>query len=96
MPQTQSKQKLNKISKLKYRNPIYLAREWQQDLSDGKYRTQADLSRALKVSRARVTQVLNLLKLPKGIFDRAYAMGDPLPKPIVTEHSLRQFGKDDR
>jgi len=47
------------------------------------------------VSRARVTQVLNLLKSPKHILDKAYAMGDPLPKPAVTEHSLRQLGKND-
>jgi hypothetical protein len=76
MLQPQIKQKLNKISKLQYRNPIYLAGEWQKDLAEGKYSSQADLSRKMGVSRARVTQILNLLKLHEDIIDKAYAMGD--------------------
>ncbi len=73
---------------------IYLARQWQQDLSEGKYRSQADLSRNLGVSRARVTQVLNLLKLPREMIEKVCAMGDPLIKPIVTERSLRRILKN--
>ncbi len=91
MPKVTESQILTKICKHQYRNPIYLARQWQQDLAQGKYSSRADLSRKMGVSRARVTQVLNLLKLPKDILDKVYALGDPLPKPIVTEHSLRQF-----
>ena len=91
MPKVTNHQLLTKICKHQYRNPIYLAREWQKDLSERKYRSRADLSRELGVSRARVTQVLNLLKLPEDIIDKVYAMGDPLPKPIVTERGLRQF-----
>jgi hypothetical protein len=53
------------------------------------------LSSNLGVSRARVSQVLNLLKLPKDIHDKVYAIGDPVPKPIVTEHSLIDFIRDD-
>ncbi len=96
MPQPQIKPKLNNISKLQYRNPIYLARQWQQDLDKGKYSSRADLSRKLGVSRARVTQILNLLKLPEDIIQKVCAIGDPLPKPIITEHGLRHFRKDHR
>jgi biotin operon repressor len=94
MPQPQIKPKLNKIRKSQYRNPILLARQWQKDLIEGKFISQADLSRKVGVSRARVTQVLNLLKLPGEIIEKVCAMGDPLTKPLVTEHSLRHFRKD--
>ncbi len=94
MPQPQTKPKLSKISKLQYRNPIYLARQWQQDLAEGKYSSRADLSRKMGVSRARVTQILNLLKLPPEIIEKAITLGDPLTKRTATEHSLRQFTKN--
>jgi len=95
MPKVTDHQLITKICKHQYRNPIFLAREWQKDLSEGKFSSRADLSRKMGVSRARVTQVLNLLKLPEDVIDKAYAMGDPLPKPIVTEHNLRQHRKYD-
>ena len=94
MPQPQTSQNITKNSKHHYRNPVFLAREWQKDLSEGKYSSRADLSRKMGVSRARVTQILNLLKLPEEIVEKVCAMGDPLPKPIITEHSLRHFRKD--
>ena len=43
------------------RNPICLAREWQQLLDSGVAASRADLARKLGVSRARVTQVLKRL-----------------------------------
>ncbi len=94
MPKVTDKQQLSKICRRQYSNPIYLARQWQRDLSEGKYISQADLSRKLGVSRARVTQILNLLKLPGDVIEKVTAMGDPLPKPIITEHGLRHFRKD--
>jgi hypothetical protein len=94
MPKPQNKQNITKISKHQYRNPVYLARQWQNDLAVGKYVSRADLSRKIGVSRARVTQILNLLKLPADIIDKAYAMGDPLPKRVVTERNLRLLLKN--
>jgi hypothetical protein len=60
---------LSLVPSYKLVNVHYLiaVREWQKDLFEGKYSSQADLSRKLGVSRARVTQVLNLLKLPETI-----------------------------
>jgi hypothetical protein len=95
MPKVTDYQTLTKICRHQYRNPIYLARQWQTDLAEGKYISMDDLSRKMGVSRARVTQILNLLQLPEDIIDKAYAMGDPLSKPLVTEHSFRQFRMDD-
>jgi hypothetical protein len=82
------------MGKHQYRNPIYLARQWQQDLFDGKYNSKADLSRKLGVSRARVTQIFNLLKLPDDIIEKVSSMGDLLPKQTITERSLRRLLKN--
>jgi hypothetical protein len=89
MTKISKSQLLTKICRHQYRNPIYLARQWKTDLAEGKYCSQADLSRKIGVSRARVTQILNLLKLPSDVIEKVSALGDPLPKPIVTERSLR-------
>jgi hypothetical protein len=92
MPQPQTKP--NKIRKSQYRNPIFLAREWQKGLSEGKYSSRADLSRKMGVSRARVTQILILLKLPQDVIETLKGKGDPLPKQTVTERRLRLFLKN--
>ena len=72
-----------------YRNPIFLAREWQNALDHGDCPSKAALARELGVSRARVTQVLRLLRLDPEVLDAIIALGDPLLSPIVTERRLR-------
>jgi len=52
----------NKITRT-YRNPIYLAKEYKQMIDSGIVKNQAELARIKGISRARVTQILNLLKL---------------------------------
>lgn len=54
--------KANKIVRI-YRNPIYLAREYKQMIDKEHVKIQADLAQKLGISRARVTQILRLLKL---------------------------------
>lgn len=93
MPKVTNHQLLTRICKHQYRNPIFLAREWQKDLSEGKYSSRAALSRKMGASRARVTQILNLLKLPEEIIEKVSAMGDPLPKQTITERSIRRLMK---
>ena len=72
-----------------YRNPIALAQEWQRALANGDYSSPADLSRKLGVSRARVTQVLQVLRIVPEVRKALAALGDPLASPIVTERRLR-------
>jgi hypothetical protein len=74
-----------------YRNPVALAREWQGMLATGECASRAKLARRLGVSRPRVTQVLGLLDLAPDVVDALAALGDPLPRPIVTEHGLRSI-----
>lgn len=54
---------LIKIGKRQYRNQICLAREWRRAIDDGEYTSLAALARSLKISGARVTQIMNLLRL---------------------------------
>jgi ParB-like chromosome segregation protein Spo0J len=74
-----------------YRNPVILAQTWQKALDNGDHSSPADLARKLAVSRARVTQVLSLLKLPPDVLNAVAALGDPLPSPILTERRLRSM-----
>jgi hypothetical protein len=74
-----------------YRNPIILAQEWQQTLATGEHGTQADFARRQGISRARVTQILHLLKLPRDTLNAIASLGDPLPSRIITERTLRSI-----
>lgn len=72
----------------RYRNPVMLAQEWQNMLN-GKNATPAELARKLSVSRARVTQILRLLRLAPDVLQQIADLGDPLPSPVITERILR-------
>ena len=52
--------------------------------------TKADLARKLGISRARVTQMLNLLKLPVELIEEVERMGDCWERRLVTERMLRR------
>jgi hypothetical protein len=66
-----------------------LAREWKKALDRGEYKSQADLARKKGISRARVTQILNLLKLDTKVQETVVRLGDPLPLGTTTERKLR-------
>jgi hypothetical protein len=68
---------------------MFQAREWQEALDRGEVSSRAELARRLGVSRARVTQVLGLLRLPPKVLRKIEALGDPLESPVVTERQLR-------
>jgi len=72
-----------------HRNPVLVAREWKLALENGTFSCAADLARCLGVSRARVSQVLRLLKLCPIVLELIVSQGDPLSSPMVTERMLR-------
>ena len=74
-----------------YRNPIYLAREYKKMIDSGKVKNQAKLARIKGISRARVTQILNLLKLGKNIIDNLKQIGDSMDKKVISERGLRKI-----
>ncbi|MCD4708989.1 MAG: hypothetical protein K8S62_14760 [Candidatus Sabulitectum sp.] len=52
--------------------------------------SRAELARKLEISRARVTQMLNLLKLPEELIEEVEGMGDYWGRRLVTERMLRR------
>lgn len=51
--------------------------------------TKAQLARKLNISRARITQMLNLLRLPTYLIREVEEMGDYWERRLVTERMLR-------
>ncbi|MCD4652905.1 helix-turn-helix domain-containing protein [bacterium] len=72
-----------------YRNPVFVAEEWQKRMKKLGL-TRAELARELGVSKARVSQMLNILKLPEIVLVKAKCHGDPMEKRLVTERMLRK------
>lgn len=89
MPIVPSRHNLLKTGKRQYRNPIYLAREWQTALDHGEHASPAALARHLRVSRARVTQILNLMKLSPEVINLLDLLGDPSGGHGISERRLR-------
>ena len=88
IPERKHKSKKPRASKL-YRNTVILAKEWHKAIEKRDFSSQADLSRKLGISRARVTQVLNLLKLDNKVLEKIISLGNPSTSHIVTERVLR-------
>ena len=82
--------KTNQIKHI-YRNPIYLAKEYKRMIDFGEVKSQSELAKLKCISRARVTQILDLLKLDSLIVEELEKLGDPLKSRIVTERMLRPY-----
>jgi len=74
-----------------YRNPIYLAKEYKEMIASGEVKNQAELARIKGISRARVTQILRLLKLDTLDVQELEKFGDLLNTRIITERMLRPY-----
>lgn len=70
-----------------YRNALVVAQEWHALMTECSL-SQTDLARKLGVSRARVTQVLRLLDLDPKVAATIVALGDPLPRQVITDQAL--------
>ena len=66
-----------------------MAREWEAALKGTTYSRPADLARGLGISRARISQMLRLLRLCPEVQEWIVALGDPLPSRVITERALR-------
>ena len=58
-------------------------------IDSGEVKNQSELAHKLGISRARVTQILSLLKLDSFIIQELEKLGDPLKSKIVTERMMR-------
>ena len=60
-------------------------------IDNGQVKNQAELAKLKGISRARVTQILNLLKLDPLIIQELERLCDPLKSRIITERMLLKY-----
>ena len=60
-------------------------------LDSREVKNQAELARIKGISRARITQVLNLLKLNKSIMDNLGKIGNQMDRKVISERELRKI-----
>ena len=70
-----------------YRNPIVLAKELHAAMGIGG--RPCDLAAELHLSRARITQLLRLLRLAPTAIEAIEQLGDRWPRRVIGEHALR-------
>ncbi len=70
---------------------MYLAKEYKKMIDNGQAKNQAELASQLGISRARVTQILRLLKLDPLTLQELEKLGDPLESKIITKRMLRPY-----
>ena len=70
-------------------HPIQTAFEWQKMLTTDTTLTMAKISRNAGLSRARVTQIMNLLNLPEPIRSFVTGLRKPTHIRITSERKLR-------
>jgi len=66
--------------------------EWRQQLDTGEVHTQADIANREGITRARVTQVIGLLRLAPEIKERILSLPDTKHRCPITEPMLRPIG----
>ncbi len=67
------------------------ALEWQSLLKSGRVRNQAEIAKREGITRARVTQVIGLLRLAPEIQQHILSMPDVARRPAITERALRSI-----
>ena len=70
-------------------HPLHLALQWQRQIDADGGLTQANIAAREGISRARVTQVMNLLRLPGAIQEEVQCPPAPLEIHSFSERRLR-------
>jgi hypothetical protein len=69
------------------------ALEWQALLASGEVLNQAAIARREGITRARVTQVMGLLRLAPEIQQHILSLPDAVRRPAITERALRPIAQ---
>ena len=72
------------------------ALEWQALLESGEASNQAAIARQEGITRARVTQVMGLLRLAPEIQQHVLSLPDMVHRPAITERALRPIAQMER
>ena len=65
--------------------------EWRRQLDAGEVRNQAEIAKREGVTRARVTQIIGLLRLGLGIHENILSLPDTAHRPPISERMLRSL-----
>jgi len=68
---------------------LQMAMEWQRQLDAGEMETQAAIARREGLTRARVTQIMAMLRLAPEIRKHILAMPEMVGRPGISERALR-------
>lgn len=63
--------------------------EWQRQLEAGEVRNQAEIARREGMTRARVTQIMGLLRFGPEIHGKILSLADTARRPPISERMLR-------
>lgn len=74
---------------------LHKALEWQALLASGDASNQADIARREGITRARVTQVMGMLRLAPEIQQHILSLPDAVRRPAITERALRPIAQID-
>jgi hypothetical protein len=66
--------------------------EWQALLKSEKVASQAEIARREGITRARVTQIMGLLRFAPEIRKQILSMPDTIHRPLISEKILRNIG----
>ena len=70
--------------------------EWQGLLESCEVRNQAEIARREGITRARVTQVMCMLRLAPEIQQHVLSMPDVVRRPAISERALRPIAQMER
>lgn len=70
-------------------HPFHLALQWRQEIESGTIASRAEIATREGISRARVTQIMNLLRLPREVRDQLESPPAPLEIHAFSERRLR-------
>jgi hypothetical protein len=91
IPEIVSRPAAQSIAKSNGIHPFHLALQWRHEIESGVVTTRAEIAAREGISRARVTQVMNLLRLPPGIQDELQSPPGPLEIHSFSERRLRSL-----
>lgn len=66
--------------------------EWKDLLESGKVASQAEIALREGMTRARVAQIMGMLRLAREIQEKILSFPDTLHRPLMTERMLRPIG----
>ena len=75
------------------KNAVHLALELKDMLDRGVVNNQSELAERIGFNRARISQILNLLKLPEDVVEDLAQMEEPYELHFFTERRLRHIAK---